>query len=212
MSHKQLTYTIGILIVLAAGESAARGENIDPYGDGSKYAYGENIGWINFDPGTGPGVTAGAAKLTGKAWGANIGWICLDPNDDDPDTGVRNDGAGRLSGLAWAENVGWINFKPKVPGDPNSYGVTIDDRGEFSGWAWGENIGWIHFQSKGPVPYKVQACVVRPDDLANFASDWLRSGVDVPGDLSADSKVDLVDYSTLASYWYDFCPDNWPLK
>ena len=25
-------------------------ENIDPYEDGSQYAYGENVGWVNFEP------------------------------------------------------------------------------------------------------------------------------------------------------------------
>ena len=25
-------------------------ENIDPNEDGSQYAYGENIGWVNFEP------------------------------------------------------------------------------------------------------------------------------------------------------------------
>ena len=26
-------------------------ENIDPDNDGSQYAYGENVGWVNFEPG-----------------------------------------------------------------------------------------------------------------------------------------------------------------
>ena len=25
-------------------------ENIDPYEDGSQYAHGENVGWLNFEP------------------------------------------------------------------------------------------------------------------------------------------------------------------
>ena len=32
------------------GASLGLAENIDPYDEGSQYAYGENIGWINFDP------------------------------------------------------------------------------------------------------------------------------------------------------------------
>jgi hypothetical protein len=65
------------------------------------------------------------SKLTGYIWGENIGWINLDPNDDDPQTGVSNDGTGLLSGYALGENIGWINFNPTVFGDPNHYGVTI---------------------------------------------------------------------------------------
>ncbi len=212
MSHREVIYTIGILIILTIGLKVALAENIDPYEDDSQYAYGENVGWLNFEPNEGPGVTVSATKLIGKVWGANIGWINLDPNDTDPNTGVRNDGAGRLSGFAWGENVGWINFNPKVPNDANDHGVTIEKNGNFSGWAWGENIGWIHFQSDGQFPYKVQACVVLMDDLANFADDWLKSGVGLAGDLSGNKEVDFEDYSKFSSYWLGFCPDNWLLK
>jgi len=107
--------------------------NIDP---ANKFAYGENIGWINFDPSQGGGVTVTDSTITGKAWGENIGWINLSPATG----GVANDGAGNLSGYAWGENIGWINFN----------GVTINpSSGEFSGYAWGENIGWINFVPSG---------------------------------------------------------------
>jgi hypothetical protein len=120
-------------------------ENIDPDNLGLKYAYGENIGWINFKPVHGPGVTVTAAAVTGYAWGENIGWINLSPVN----AGVMNDGTGRLSGFGWGENVGWINFAPA------GAGVYIDNQGRFFGKAWGENIGWISFNSTGAVPYGV---------------------------------------------------------
>jgi hypothetical protein len=194
--------------VMAA--AAVMAENIDPYDDGSKYAYGENVGWVNFDPNEpspGVGATVGGEKVTGLVWCGNIGWINLDPADSDPDTGVVNDGAGNLSGYAWAENAGWINFNPTVPGDLARYGVTIDPQGYFSGWAWGENIGWIKFGLAQPV----RACKVAADDLANFADQWLVSG-DSPADLRANGQVDFEDYGALAAYWLDYCPDDWPLK
>ena len=110
--------------------------NIDPEADGSHYAWGENVGWINFQPTWGPGVNVTDTAVTGKAWGENIGWINLSPASG----GVVNDGNGSLSGHAWGENVGWINF------NPTGGGVTIaPDTGVFSGYAWGENIGWINF-------------------------------------------------------------------
>jgi hypothetical protein len=41
-----------------------------------KYAWGENIGWINF--GTTQGnVHITDSEMTGYAWGENIGWISL---------------------------------------------------------------------------------------------------------------------------------------
>jgi hypothetical protein len=178
-----------MLSVLFAG--AASAENIDPYKDNSRYAYGENIGWLNFKPNQGPGVHVSSTEARGFVWAENIGWINLSPAQYG---GVINDGDGDLSGYAWGENVGWINFGPAHGG------VVIQPDGNFNGWAWGENIGWIHLQSAGPVAYKVQACVVTIDDLANFAELWL---IDMDGE----------DFARLiAQNWLNFCPDNWQLK
>ncbi len=204
-----------VCAVLMGSVNICFAENIDPYDDGSQYAYGENIGWVNFEPNVaGPNVGAKVTtqKLTGFIWAENIGWINLDPNDSDPNTGVANDGTGKLRGYAWGENVGWINFDPNVPGDANEYGVTIDGDGNFDGWVWGENIGWMHFGSGSPVAYKVRACVVALDDLANFVDDWLLSGPGLVGDLSGDDDVEFEDYSVFASWWRDYCPDGWQLK
>jgi hypothetical protein len=121
-------------------------ENIDPLDEWSQYAYSGNVGWFNFEPNQGPGVSVSDTHLTGYVWAENIGWINLDPNISDPNVGIKNDGTGRLSGYAWAENVGWLNFNPKVPNDSNHYGVTIDDNGYFHGWVWGENVGWINVE------------------------------------------------------------------
>lgn len=182
-------------------------ENIDPYEDDSQYAYGENIGWLNFEPsiaGPNVGATVSSSKLTGFIWAENIGWINLSPGAYG---GVINDGTGRLSGYAWGENVGWINFGPTYGG------VTIDPDGKFDGWAWGENIGWINFDSADfyGYNYNVKVCKVNFEDLANFVDDWLLTG-DVDADLSGDDKVDFVDYAIFADCWFDYCPDNWLLK
>lgn len=87
----------------------------------NKYAWGENIGWIDFSL-----VEVGDLELTGFAYSNNIGWINLED--------VLNDGEGNLSGYAWSENTGWIDFD----------GVVIKD-GDFTGFAYGENIGHISF-------------------------------------------------------------------
>lgn len=113
------------------------------------YAWGENVGWIDFSTAS---VTDTA--LTGYAYGENIGWISLNCANDgtncNPSYKVENDGAGNLSGYAWGENVGWINFDPVYDG--THYGVKINTTtGLFSGWAWGENIGWIAFTDLGPL-------------------------------------------------------------
>jgi len=123
-----------------------------------KYAWGTNVGWINFNP-TGGGATVYSDHLEGYAWGENIGWIrlgtcsgspCTHANTTATNYGVNNDGVGNLSGYAWGTNVGWINF------NPTGGGVTIDPvTGDFDGYAWGENVGWIHFQNTSPA-YKVK--------------------------------------------------------
>lgn len=131
-------------------------ENIDPANDGSQYAYGENVGWLNAEPlgDGGSGVQVDDFELSGWMWGENIGWISMScantASCSTVEYGIENNGSGVLSGLAWAENVGWINFSPATAG------VTIDPAtGDFSGRAWGENTGWITFSSSGANPYKV---------------------------------------------------------
>ena len=195
--------TLIILIVLLVFFllTTAGAENIDPYDDNSQYAYGENIGWFNFQPTQGDGVQVSSSKLTGYVWQENIGWINLWPSKYG---GVFNDGAGNLSGYAWGENVGWINF------DPSYGGVSIDADGNFDGWAWGENIGWVNFN--GTENWSVQVCVVTLEDLQNFAQYWLESGF-VPGNFGGTtSVVDMADFAIFASWWKDYCPDGWMLK
>ena len=127
-----LLLSIGLTTFSWFGCEFILAENIDP---DHHYAWGENIGWINFKPSQGEGVTVTNTELTGFAWAENLGWINFNPAFG----GVLNT-YGQLSGYAWGENVGWINFAPA------SGGVVIDvDTGFFSGFGWGENIGWINF-------------------------------------------------------------------
>lgn len=96
----------------------------------NKYAWSENIGWINFGT-SGGSVAITDAGLTGYAWSDNYGWIFLDPSG----SGVSNNAEGTLSGQAWGENTGFIDFS----------GVTIDSSGLFSGHASGTVTGQISF-------------------------------------------------------------------
>ena len=95
-----------------------------------KYAWGENIGWINFGADNG-NVHITDSALSGYALSETVGWINLD--------NIVNDGAGNLSGYAWSENTGYINF------NPTNSRVIINSLGEFTGSALSENIGWIIF-------------------------------------------------------------------
>lgn len=186
------------LLLLIIIPSALLAQNIDPYNNDSQYAFGENVGWLNFQPTYGDGVKVSSTTVKGYLWAENIGWVNLSPSYG----GVANDGFGHLSGYAWGENVGWINFNPTYGG------VSIAADGKFSGYAWGENIGWINFN----VTNKVQACKVCYDDLANFVAEWLHTNRGNPADLNTDLNVNMLDFNVLASYWLDFCPDAWSLK
>jgi hypothetical protein len=177
-------------------------ENIDPQNTNNQYAYGENVGWINFEPLATSGALVSRDKVAGYIWAENIGWINLSPETYG---GVFNDGYGNLSGYAWGENVGWINF------DPNYGGVSIDHNGNFSGYAWGENIGWINFNSADLSNQGVKVCVVNYRSLKTMAEQWLNSGRGWSADLWLDSNVDFKDFRILADYWFDYCPGDWPL-
>lgn len=192
-----------ILSIILVCSSVLLAENIDPKNTNNQYAYGENIGWINFEPGvSGSGALVEFDKVTGYIWAENIGWINLSPTNYG---GVLNDGLGHLSGYAWGENVGWINFSP------NYGGVSIDINGNFSGWAWGENIGWINFNSGDLSNQGVKVCVVNYLHLRTMAEQWLKSGRGWSADLYVDSNVNFRDFAILADYWLDYCPSDWPL-
>jgi hypothetical protein len=180
----------------------AAAETIDPTEDDSQYAYGENIGWLNAEPGGdgGNGIQVSDTELTGWMWGENVGWISLScQNTGSCGTvsyGVSNDGCGDLSGYAWAENVGWINFSPSTAG------VDIDPQtGDFSGQAWGENIGWIAFNcsttmSCGTVDYKVKTSWVRSPPPGSAGIGLSHSGTTTTitwSELTDASVYDLVE-------------------
>lgn len=212
-----------IMTIAAVMASISFAENVDPYDDGSQYAYGENIGWLNFEPNVPSdpcdyGVTVSDTELTGFIWAENIGWISLSCENTSScgtvNYGVTNDVSGNLAGYAWSENVGWISFScdnTSSCGTVN-YGVTIDEKGNFDGYAWAENIGWLNFNSAQLFDHGVRACKVSFDDLANFVDDWLTSDPTSPADLISPTGVDGTDYAAFASRWHDYCPDGWELK
>ena len=155
-THRRSPGALAAMLALLLGSPAGQAgvENIDPDGDGSQYAWGENVGWINAEPSGdgGPGVEVYDFDLAGWLWSENVGWINLSCVNNltcaSVDFGVANTGHGVLSGYAWSENAGWISFSCENMGTcaNASYGVTIDPgTGEFTGDAWSETAGWISF-------------------------------------------------------------------
>ena len=217
--RKRFSMAIVLATVLAAVVSlVAAADTIDPGATGTaRYAWGENVGWINAKaPTTGnPGVTVSGTKLTGYMWGENIGWInmnCLNNAmcGSTGNYGVTNNGAGVLKGYAWGENVGWLSFScqnvPATCAGTGNYGVTIDPlTGLFSGKAWGENIGWLVFDY-GTVPVANRVVTDDGDGIAAAVDNCVfdansaqtntdaantagnRPGADLLGDACDDDK------------------------
>lgn len=179
MRNTIIFFTISLSLI-STPPNLVFAENIDPMLAGCRYAYQENTGWLNLEPGGNgsDGVTVYSDHLQGYIWAENIGWINLSP---ELYGGVTNDGEGNLGGYAWSENTGWINFAP------NYGGVNIDIfTGKISGWGWGENIGWINFDLVSQV-----TCQARTE-----WSIWEEDGDPVhnwDSDPDTDGMVNLTD-------------------
>ncbi len=140
---------------------------IDPF---NKYAYGANIGWMDWSGGSGDtanGAVIGAYVCSGYIYSANVGWINLGngspangiqyQNNSATDFGVNQDGLGNLSGYAWGANIGWITFE-QTYGEPTINMIT----GQMSGYVWSANCGWISLSNA--VAY-VQTDAISPGAL-----------------------------------------------
>src|SRR5437588_3603714 len=87
----------------------------------NKYAYGANIGWMDWRGDTNNGAVIGEYVCSGYIYAANVGWIKLGggfpangiqyQNNSASDFGVNLDALGKLRGYAWGANIGWLNFQ-----------------------------------------------------------------------------------------------------
>ncbi len=133
----------------------------------NNYAYGANIGWMDWTGDTVNGVVIGEYVCSGYIYSANVGWINLGSgtpanqiqyqNDSATDFGVNCDSAGNLTGYAYGANIGWITFEPTY-GQPQINLLT----GQLSGYAWSANCGWISLSNA--VAY-VQTDTILPSAL-----------------------------------------------
>ncbi|MFA6520613.1 MAG: carboxypeptidase-like regulatory domain-containing protein [Candidatus Paceibacterota bacterium] len=108
------------LLFLSLNTKAFASETLGSIDTAYKYAWGENIGWINFGCDD-CNVEITDTAITGYAWSSQFGWINLNSST----AGVLNTATGVLSGRAWSSNLGWIDFD----------GVTINTSGELLGYA-----------------------------------------------------------------------------
>lgn len=137
--------------------------------ESNRYAYGANVGWMDFRVDGTNGVVATQYYLTGLVYAANLGWINVGQtptngyaygNESADDFGVNVASGGVLRGYAYGANVGWINFETN--GNPRINLLT----GDFEGFAYGANIGWISLSNS----------------QAYVKTDYLSTGPDSDGD------------------------------
>src|SRR5215831_3997694 len=129
------------LLLLVSSYAAT---TIDPV---NKYAYGANIGWMDWRGDTNNGAVIGEYVCSGSIYSANVGWINLGSgapanqihyqNNSPADFGVNQDGLGNLRGYAYGANIGWINFE--ATGAPRVDLLT----GSLTGSVYSANCGWI---------------------------------------------------------------------
>jgi hypothetical protein len=141
----------------------------------NRYAFGANIGWMNWRGDTNNGAVIGEYVCSGSLYSANVGWISLGngaplngiqyQNASTNDFGVNHDGFGNLRGYAYAANVGWINFETN--GAPHVDLTT----GKLSGAIYSANCGWISLSN----------------GFAHVQTTTIPAGADTDGDGIADA-------------------------
>ncbi|BCX46546.1 hypothetical protein HAHE_04540 [Haloferula helveola] len=110
------------------------GVNHDGSGGLSGWAYGANIGWIQFDPSiaTPPRVDLVTGAMSGAVYGANVGWISLDGLVTSISMGEDSDGDGIAD--AWEFEMLTLAGKPlslTTLGGKDSDGDGVPDVDEY---------------------------------------------------------------------------------
>ena len=147
----------------------------------NRYAYGANLGWVDYQGGANGGTVFGEYVCSGYIYSANVGWINLGTgsptngiqyrNLSADDFGVNLDSSGNLSGSAWGANIGWIVF---TNGTATGALSSADSpkvemyTGKLSGYAYSANCGWISLSNEN--------AFVQTDKIAPGA-DWNGDGI-----------------------------------
>lgn len=217
-----------LLAMIPVAAASAAPSNVSP---ANKFAWGENVGYLNFrdsgDPSGSQGVVVGARFLSGYAWGENIGFVNFGdgtPNNglsyanlNGTDFGVNIDpNTGNLFGLAWSENTGWINFDTVAALGQFAQQARVDtDANRLRGYAWGENIGWINLDNAQVFVGFTGSCpgdtngdgVVNFTDLNAVLSAFGTTGAPgfTGGDVNADGVVNFADLNLVLSNFGQDC-------
>lgn len=125
----------------------------------NRFAYGANIGWVDWTGDLANGAVIGAFVCSGNIYAANTGWISLGDgtpaggvryaNNSAADSGVNHDGAGNLTGYAYGANIGWLTFTNRAADGSFYDGPKVSLlTGRLSGFVWSANCGWISLSNQ----------------------------------------------------------------
>jgi len=186
----------------------------------NKYAWGANIGWLDWRGDTNSGAVIGEYVCSGYLYAANVGWINLGSgapankiqyqNNSAADFGINHDSLGNLRGYAWGANIGWLNFETN--GAPKVDLFT----GRMSGYVWSANCGWISLSNSAASVQTatIQKGALAPDGLPiawllqNFGTTNINANADADGDgvsnaneyLAGTNPNDAKDYLHITSF------------
>lgn len=215
MKNNKITLVIAATGLLGGALVATADSNVTT---GMEFAWGENIGWLNWRDANGAvdGVLHCGAHLEGFIWGENVGWINtgngplsgnMYTNADSSDFGVNILPNGDLEGFAWGENIGWINFDTaSAAPDHARYDAVA---GRFRGYAWGENVGWINLDDSNHWVCAIigningDAAGVDTADLGLLLAEF--GTVGPGGDVNCDGNVDTADLGLLLGNFSKSC-------
>jgi len=203
---KAFRLTLLLFLGLASVASAATTINAV-----NRFAYGANIGWVDWRGDVANGAVIGAFACSGRIYSANVGWIDLGDgtpangvryqNNSGTDFGVNHDGTGVLTGYGYSANAGWLTFTNRATTGDSYDGPRVDLlTGRLSGFIWSANCGWISL-SNGVAFVQTDTIDCGPDtdgdgipdmwELIYAANLGVLSGV---GDNDGDGLTDLEEF------------------
>jgi hypothetical protein len=195
------------LFTLALVTHAQAASTIDA---ANRYAYGANIGWVDWVGDTANGAVIGEYVCSGSIYSANVGWISLGTgspangiryqNLSAADFGVNHDGFGNLRGYAYGANIGWINFETN--GAPK---VNLKN-GALSGSIYSANCGWISL-SNSFAYVQTDSLYQGPFDVNGLPIPWELSNFGTTG-INPNADPDHDGVSNLGEYLAGTDPNN----
>jgi hypothetical protein len=175
MKIQPFALSIGVLLLGLSGQPFGVAQAATTIDATKKFAYGANVGWVDWRGNTNQGAVIGEYVCSGYLYAANLGWIHLGSNapangiqyqnNSAADYGVNHDGQGNLRGYAWGANIGWVNFE-------SIGGAKVDlTTGGLTGSVYSANCGWISLSNA----------------FAFVQTDTIVNSVDTDGDGIADA-------------------------